>query len=73
MGSKDQWVPGDWEKAMAELEKDREFFGGVSDLYQKSMAGLEDDVVEINRKIDLYEGRKIRIRREIEAYFDKDD
>jgi hypothetical protein len=44
----------------------------MRDGFGKAMDQLEEAVRSFDRKIELYEARSARIRKEIEAYFDKD-
>jgi len=73
LGGREQWAPGEWDKANAEIERDHKLFAAVSDAYRKSMDEIEAEIADIDRKIALYEARLVRIRKEIEAYFDKDE
>jgi hypothetical protein len=72
IGNPSEWAPGELDKVHLEIQQNRERFAEMRDGFGKAMDQLEEAVRSFDRKIELYEARSARIRKEIEAYFDKD-
>jgi hypothetical protein len=66
-----QWVPSELKKALADLDEARKFYSQARDQFRLSMDGLEAGIIAIRKSVNLYETRLLRIRREIEVYFDE--
>ncbi len=64
-----EWEPTELEKKRAEIDGHRENFGRYRVQFANSMDELEAEILNIRRKIELYENRVTKIREVLERYF----
>jgi hypothetical protein len=72
IGDPSQWAHGELDKVHEQIHQMRERFNDMRERFSKAMDQLEEAIRSFDRKIELYEARSARIRKEIEAYFDEE-
>jgi hypothetical protein len=69
----EQWEPSEYQKARAEIMSLSYMLVTQGNDFQRPLDRIEQESATIARKIDVYERRRSRIRREIEAFFEDEE
>jgi predicted nucleic acid-binding Zn-ribbon protein len=72
LATRDQWAPGDYEKAVAEIQSDRIALEHYSKALDHALEAIESAVGSLGDKIESFEKRLVQIRAEVEKYFAAD-
>jgi hypothetical protein len=64
-----EWEPSELEKKRAEIDVHRKNFPRYRQQFANAMDQLEAEILNIRKKIEIYENRVVRIREELERYF----